>query len=598
MKILLVNQNKMVEKLFENIAKKLALDLVVREHVGDALSKLQEDAECFFFADDTVVDEEGYQHLAPYLEGTKISAFVHRKSVAPFGSFTHYIQKPFLPTDVLHILEKTLEALHIPPEPAPLPLQEPSVLPETDMGLGDLSLDSSLNQLEELEGLLGASDGVAPTSAQDSQETSIVEEQQEEALDVPEVSDTSLQSTPPSPEDEPVLSPTEESTSPEPQTTESSAPQPTRGLMDLSFEDLLPVDNSNDEEEAHGESFHDTQIQEQTPSLEPDVPVEEPHAPHMDSPQMQEDSQPISDNKVPESPVGADSLEGSNPSSRDSAALSEDAQDLEPQEIEHIEDIPEPVMASVMDEPLETPQTDLHEHTPEDTGEQSATQAEISQESEEDSPLDVASPKDTEAIPAEQGAKLDNPTKEETQESELLSPAHAPLLDDVQEGDQTQDVASSVEASSGEPPSEEGLETESAAEDQIDRDIETTLFTPTPELATAPEEALEESEPEAEVLESAETLPVTQALDSTPQDSPDSTPLSPDRPEEEVLAPETTQEHVSEATPDSTPTASPATLTLDLQPFLPFLQTLFKDAPLDPKLLEDKVLHIQIADKT
>ncbi|WP_158652037.1 hypothetical protein, partial [Helicobacter bizzozeronii] len=71
MKILLVNQNKMVDKLFENIAKKLGLELVIQEHVGEILPKLQENADCFFFADDTAVGQEEYEQLKPHLEGLK-----------------------------------------------------------------------------------------------------------------------------------------------------------------------------------------------------------------------------------------------------------------------------------------------------------------------------------------------------------------------------------------------------------------------------------------------------------------------------------------------------------------------------------------------
>ncbi|CCF80553.1 hypothetical protein HBZS_110010 [Helicobacter bizzozeronii CCUG 35545] len=148
MKILLVNQNKMVDKLFENIAKKLGLELVIHEHVGEILPKLQENADCFFFADDTAVGQEEYEQLKPHLEGLKLSGFLHRKDVPTFGAFTHYITKPFLPTDVLHTLEAELGT-----SPSTPPTQQPSTAEDTtpfDMDLAFKDIDSSLKQLEDL----------------------------------------------------------------------------------------------------------------------------------------------------------------------------------------------------------------------------------------------------------------------------------------------------------------------------------------------------------------------------------------------------------------------------------------------------------------
>ncbi|TSA81414.1 hypothetical protein FNE76_06650 [Helicobacter mehlei] len=209
MRILLVNQNKMVDKLFENIAKKLGLELVIQEHVGEILPKLQEDADCFFFADDTAVGQEEYEQLKPHLEGLKLSGFLHRKDVPTFGAFTHYITKPFLPTDVLHTLEAELGT-----PPSTPPTQQPSTAEDAtsfDMDLAFKDIDSSLKQLEDL--LDTDKTPEAPTDQQ----------------------------TPP-----PQEAPSTEQPQPEPTLQATSEPESEPGMA-FSIEDLLPVESDHDE---------------------------------------------------------------------------------------------------------------------------------------------------------------------------------------------------------------------------------------------------------------------------------------------------------------------------------------------------------------
>ncbi|BEG56555.1 Poly E-rich protein ChePep [Helicobacter sp. NHP21005] len=261
MKILLVNQNKMVGKLFENIAKKLDLELVAEEHVEKILPTLEESKECFFFADDTAVDGEEYEHLKSHLEGVQLSGLLLRKGIEEFGEFTHYIKKPFLPTDILHILQRSMGPA-MPQSSPSLPKDIEAVSAESDADFFK-DIDSSLNQLE---GLL---DPIALTSQEPPKE----ESKEEPPTPPQETAITEPTEQPQNTAEESKAAQTTETAKEETvkeALKEDTPPQEAHDPLALNLDDLLPVDDSEDETHAgleHDEMLEDL-VQEDSPKAQ------------------------------------------------------------------------------------------------------------------------------------------------------------------------------------------------------------------------------------------------------------------------------------------------------------------------------------------
>ncbi|WP_104691160.1 hypothetical protein [Helicobacter heilmannii] len=266
MKILLVNQNKMVGKLFENIAKKLDLELVAEEHAEEILPALDESKECFFFADDTAVDGEEYERLKPHLDGVPLSGLLLRKGIEEFGEFTHYIKKPFLPTDILHILQRNMGP------------STPATCPSLPQDLGAVSSGSDVDffkdidsNLSQLEGLLDTKNLESPSldeinaKEEPKQEEPQFEVQKEPITSQKEAKTEVEQKEEVETEEVKPKSPKEE----EVQETTPLA-QEAHDPLALNLDDLLPIDDSEDETHAgleHDEMLEDL-AQEDSPKAQ------------------------------------------------------------------------------------------------------------------------------------------------------------------------------------------------------------------------------------------------------------------------------------------------------------------------------------------
>ncbi|BCZ17704.1 hypothetical protein NHP190003_09860 [Helicobacter sp. NHP19-003] len=253
MKILLVNQNKMVGKLFENIAKKLDIELVAEEHVDEILPALKENPDCFFFADDTAVDNEEYGHLKPYLGAVQLSGLLLRKGIEEFGGFTHYIKKPFLPTDILHILQRSMGTSA--PTDAVKSTQQMDVAafaPDEDFFK---DIDSSLSQLE---GLLDPKTSQEPSKQESKEEPQATPQEAAPTESAPKTQSTT--------EEPPKAEPSTATETPK----ESTPQQKTHDPLALNLDDLLPVDDSEDETHAgleHDEMLEDL-VQKDSPKAQ------------------------------------------------------------------------------------------------------------------------------------------------------------------------------------------------------------------------------------------------------------------------------------------------------------------------------------------
>ncbi len=114
MKMILFNQNPMITKLLESVSKKLELSMEDFNHYQELPTRLKEEPEWILIADDECLeklDQVDWLELKEIISQNKNSVCMYKKGneVQPFlEGFEMKIKKPFLPTDVLKILQKKL----------------------------------------------------------------------------------------------------------------------------------------------------------------------------------------------------------------------------------------------------------------------------------------------------------------------------------------------------------------------------------------------------------------------------------------------------------------------------------------------------------
>ncbi|PDX45648.1 hypothetical protein BB472_01705 [Helicobacter pylori] len=192
MKMILFNQNPMIEKLLESVSKKLELSIENFNHYQELSARLKKDPEWLLIADDECLeklDQVDWLELKETISQNKNSVCMYKKGneAQPFlEGFEMKIKKPFLPTEVLKILQKKLGSNTSEPEPSQNldPTQE--VL-ETNWdeleNLGDLEAlaKEEPNNEEQLLPTLNAQEGETPKEeAQEEVKKEEVKEMQEE----------------------------------------------------------------------------------------------------------------------------------------------------------------------------------------------------------------------------------------------------------------------------------------------------------------------------------------------------------------------------------------------------------------------------------
>ncbi|GAA7342723.1 hypothetical protein [Helicobacter pylori] len=114
MKMILFNQNPMITKLLESVSKKLELPMENFNHYQELSAHLKEDPKWVLIADDECLeklDQVDWLELKEIISQNKNSVCMYKKGneVQPFlEGFEMKIQKPFLPTEILKILQKKL----------------------------------------------------------------------------------------------------------------------------------------------------------------------------------------------------------------------------------------------------------------------------------------------------------------------------------------------------------------------------------------------------------------------------------------------------------------------------------------------------------
>ncbi|MFP6187840.1 hypothetical protein ACLGB7_00670 [Helicobacter pylori] len=116
MKMILFNQNPMITKLLESVSKKLELPMENFNHYQELSARLKEDPEWILIADDECLeklDQVDWLELKETISQNKNSVCMYKKGneAQPFlEGFEMKMKKPFLPTEVLKILQKKISS--------------------------------------------------------------------------------------------------------------------------------------------------------------------------------------------------------------------------------------------------------------------------------------------------------------------------------------------------------------------------------------------------------------------------------------------------------------------------------------------------------
>ncbi|MCQ2836651.1 hypothetical protein JT224_01675 [Helicobacter pylori] len=114
MKMILLNQNPMIAKLLESVSKKLELSIENFNHYQELSAHLKKDLEWLLIADDECLeklDQVDWLELKEIISQNKNSVCMYKKGneAQPFlEGFEMKIKKPFLPTEMLKVLQKKL----------------------------------------------------------------------------------------------------------------------------------------------------------------------------------------------------------------------------------------------------------------------------------------------------------------------------------------------------------------------------------------------------------------------------------------------------------------------------------------------------------
>ncbi|MGL2613183.1 hypothetical protein ACQJ5I_02985 [Helicobacter pylori] len=376
MKMILFNQNPMIAKLLESVSKKLELSIENFNHYQELSAHLKKDPEWLLIADDECLeklDQVDWLELKEIISQNKNSVCMYKKGneAQPFlEGFEMKIKKPFLPTEMLKVLQKKLgsNASELEPSQNLDPTQE--VL-ETNWdeleNLGDLEAlaKEEPNNEEQLLPTLDAQEEKEEVKQEEKEEVKqeekeeVKQEEKETPQEEEKPKDDETQEGDETPKDEEVskeLETQEELEIPKEETQEikeekQEETQDSPSVQELeAMQELVKEiqENSNGQEnkektQESAETPQDKEIQEvvtektqaqekeKQESVETPQELEIPQAQKKETPQ--EETQEIQEKETPQT------------QKKETLKTQED-------HYESIEDIPEPVMAKAMGEEL------------------------------------------------------------------------------------------------------------------------------------------------------------------------------------------------------------------------------------------------------
>ncbi|WP_208347315.1 hypothetical protein [Helicobacter pylori] len=392
MKMILFNQNPMITKLLESVSKKLELSIENFNHYQELSACLKKDPEWLLIADDECLeklDQVDWLELKETISQNKNSVCMYKKGneMQPFlEDFEVKIKKPFLPTEMLKVLQKKLgsNASELEPSQNLDPTQE--VL-ETNWdeleNLGDLEalakeepnneeqLLPTLDVQEEKEEIKETPQEEKPKDDETQESETPKDEEVSKELETQEKLEIPKEKTQ---EQEPIKEETQEiKEEKQEETQDSPSAQELEAMQELVKE---IQENSNGQEnkketQESAEIPQDKEIQEvvteKTQAQELEIPKEKTQESaealqetqahelekqeiaetpqELEIPQSQEKETPQEETQEKETP---------QEETREIAETPQEKETLKTQEdhYESIEDIPEPVMAKAMGEEL------------------------------------------------------------------------------------------------------------------------------------------------------------------------------------------------------------------------------------------------------
>ncbi|MGL2695956.1 chemotaxis regulatory protein ChePep [Helicobacter pylori] len=399
MKMILFNQNPMIGKLLESVSKKLELSIENFNHYQELSARLKGDPEWLLIADDECLeklDQVDWLELKETISQNKNSVCMYKKGneAQPFlEGFEMKIKKPFLPTEMLKVLQKKLSsnASELEPSQNSDPTQE---ILETNWdeleNLGDLEalakeepnneeqLLPTLDAQEEKEEVKEEKEEVKEEKVKEMQEE-IKEKEKQEVAESPQdeekPKDDETQGSVETPKDEEVSKeletqekleiPKEETQENKEEKQEKTQDSPSAQELEAMQELVKEIqENSNEdkkETQENAEIPQDKEIQEvvteKTQAQELEIPKEK----------TQESAEALQETQAHElekQEIAETPQELEIPQAQEKETPQEETQEIAetPQEketpktqedhYESIEDIPEPVMAKAMGEEL------------------------------------------------------------------------------------------------------------------------------------------------------------------------------------------------------------------------------------------------------
>ncbi|MGL2383096.1 hypothetical protein ACOWLG_07135 [Helicobacter pylori] len=356
MKIILFNQNPMITKLLESVSKKLELSIENFNHYQELSVRLKGDPEWLLIADDECLeklDQVDWLELKEIISQNKNSVCMYKKGneAQPFlEGFEMKIKKPFLPTEVLKILQKKLgsNASELEPSQNLDPTQEVS---ETNW--------DELENLGDLEALVQEE----PNNEEQLLPTLDAQEEKEEVKETPQEEKEEVKETPQ--EEKPKDDETQEgeTSKDEEVSKELEAPQeleiPKEETQEERVKEQEPIkEETQENKEKKQEKTQDSPSTQELEAMQELVKEIQENS-NEDKKETQENAEIPQDKEIQEvvtEKTQTQELEVPKEKTQESA---QNLQDKEtPQEetqedhYESIEDIPEPVMAKAMGEEL------------------------------------------------------------------------------------------------------------------------------------------------------------------------------------------------------------------------------------------------------
>ncbi|MGN8491004.1 hypothetical protein ACR9MG_01285 [Helicobacter pylori] len=392
MKMILFNQNPMIAKLLESVSKKLELSIENFNHYQELSAHLKENQEWLLIADDECLeklDQVDWLELKEIISQNKNSVCMYKKGneAQPFlEGFEMKIKKPFLPTEMLKVLQKKLgsNASELEPSQNLDPTQE--VL-ETNWdeleNLGDLEalakeepnneeqLLPTLDVQEEKEEIKETPQEEKPKDDETQEGETPKDEEISKELETQEKLEIPKEETQKEVKEEIKEETQENKEEKQEKTQDSPSAQELEAMQEL-VKEIQENSNGQENKEKTQESAEipqDKEIQEvvteKTQAQELEIPKEktqesaealqETQAHELENQEIAETPQELENQEIAETPQ-----ELENPQTQEKETPQEETQ--ETQEVvteqtqedhyESIEDIPEPVMAKAMGEEL------------------------------------------------------------------------------------------------------------------------------------------------------------------------------------------------------------------------------------------------------